>query len=229
MSLESSHTQRDAPPQLIETLRSDEQGKIPLLHRHLQRLHRSAQYLEYVCPVHAIEQALVKAAEGAQGEHHRLRLLLQAHGGFNITVQAFDYNPGRPAQKVGIARPRLDASSIWLRHKTTRRPLYDQAQSWLQQHPTWFDLIFLNQKNELCEGSRSNLYLLLDGQWYTPPQICGVLPGIQRGILLEAGLVRERVLPRSALADAKALRLSNALHGWFDVKLDQPDPVEHPL
>ena len=83
----------------------------------------------------------------------------------------------------------------------------------------FFDLIFLNEREELCEGSRSNIYLKKDGQWLTPLLTSGLLGGVQRRQLLETGQVRESKLTRADLLHPHAeIRLSNGLRGWFNVR-----------
>src|SRR3546814_5116155 len=68
--------------------------------------------------------------------------------------------------------------------------------------------------SDVCEGSRSNVYIRNDdGAWLTPPISCGLLPGVQRQALLDEGLVREAVLSRSDFQNAPVLRVSNALRG----------------
>jgi len=205
-------------PSLIETLRTTDAGDIPLLARHLRRLQASARTLNYPCPRVEIEQSLRAMAHQNQGQAQRLRLLLHADGRFESSRQPLA-SPGDHLVVV-LAAARLHASDIWLQHKTTRRPLYDKANLWLQACPEYFDCLFLNQHDQVCEGSRSNVYLRLDGHWYTPPLTCGVLPGIMRETLLESGQVREQILHSTDLAAAEGMRISNAVHGWRDVRFD---------
>jgi 4-amino-4-deoxychorismate lyase len=115
----------------------------------------------------------------------------------------------------------LDSTQPLLRHKTTHRPWYDDVTNWLASHPGVFDAILANERGELCEGSRTNLYLLLGGKWFTPPVSCGCLPGVQRAALLDEGLVEERLLYEDDLSRARGIRLSNALRGWMSVTLVQ--------
>jgi len=220
MLLESPVATDMTKPSLIETMHSTAKGEIPLLARHLRRLHASAQTLGYPCPLPEIEQVLLTAAHQAQAQ--RLRLLLHPGGRFESSHQPLpDASVKNSPQLVILAEPRLDASDFWLYHKTTHRPLYARATSWLQSNPEYIDCLFLNQHHQLCEGSISNLYLQLDGAWYTPPITCGVLPGIMRETLLESGEVRERILHLDDLAVAQGVRISNAVRGWLDVCLDQ--------
>ena len=39
------------------------------------------------------------------------------------------------------------------------------------------EVVFLNKKGELTEGTRTNLFLELDGRLFTPAPTCGLLPG----------------------------------------------------
>lgn len=211
-------------PELIETMLVTSGRHIPLLHRHLARLNASAQALGYPCDLPAIE-ADVRAAAGmalAQGPH-RLRLLLNSAG--DRTVQASPLPALGPVQRVMLATEPLDAAEPLLRHKTTHRPWYRASTAWLAEHPKVFDLIYLNTRGELCEGTRTNVYLKLAGQWFTPAVTSGCLPGVQRAELLEQGAAQERVLTAAMLRQAEGIRLSNALRGWFDVVLAAPADV----
>jgi len=205
-------------PELIETILIAADGGVPLLPRHLARLQASARALDYRCDLAAIETDIRAAASllVTPGQH-RLRLLLEPSG--HRAIQAAPLPPLAPGQQVMLAPDMLDADEPLLRYKTTHRPWYAAAAQWLPAHPQVFDMVYINGRGELCEGSRSNLYLKLDGRWYTPPVSCGCLPGVQRAALLEDGQARERVLPVALLREAEAIRLSNALRGWFDVAL----------
>ncbi|ANY15142.1 aminotransferase class IV family protein [Bordetella pseudohinzii] len=205
-------------PELIETLLVTADRSLPLLGRHLTRLAASAQALSYRCDEAAIERDILAAARGLPGlEPQRLRLLLERGGQYSIHTAPLAPLP--LVQEILLSPEPLDSREPLLRYKTTFRPWYAKAADWLPAHPQIFDMVFFNEKGQLCEGSRSNLYLLLRGQWYTPPVECGLLPGVQRAELLETGQVRERVLEVDDLRRAEGLRLSNALRGWMDVTL----------
>jgi len=206
------------PPQLIETIRIDADGAIPLLSRHLLRLSGSCAALGYAWPEAALLTALQDTAAALPaGRAHRLRLLLDRDGSWTMQTAGLPALP--PLPKVAVAPQALDSQAPLLRHKTTHRPWYAEATDWLAAHPDHFDLLFFNERGELCEGSRSNVYLLRDGRWLTPPAACGLLPGVQRAQLLDEGQAAEAVLTVRDLRDAQGLRLSNALRGWFDVAL----------
>ena len=206
-------------PELIETMLVDADGTIPLLPRHLARLEASCKALDYPWEsVQVIERALYTAVLAlATPGAHRLRLLLNRTG--HRTIQTAPLPALSSRQYVMLSDEVLDADEPLLRYKTTYRPWYADATSWLTVRPEVFDLLYLNQRGELCEGSRSNVYLLIRGVWYTPPVTSGCLPGVQRAEVLEREQAHERVLTLQDLHDAGGIRLSNALRGWFDVTL----------
>jgi len=207
-------------PQLIETMRVDADGAMPLLARHVQRLAGSCAALGYAWPEAELLMALQEAAAALPaGRPHRLRLLLDRRGSW--TMQSSELPELTLPVRVAVSPRPLDSHALLLRHKTTHRPWYSAAAGWLDAHPDHFDVLFFNERGELCEGSRSNVYVLQDGQWLTPAASCGLLPGVQRAQLLDEGKARESVLTAQDLRTAQGLRLSNALRGWFDATLQR--------
>ena len=206
---------------LIETMHASSTGEVALLELHLDRLLRSAQTLGYeTTGREAIRSRVIGHlfSHPMPGRQQRVRLLMDHVG--QIQIESYALTALSDLPLVAISPLRLDSRAFFLQHKTTYRPWYADATSWLGSHPNFFDLIFLNEKNEVCEGSRSNIYLLQDGVWVTPPLSCGLLAGVLRRQLLASGKVVERTIPASALEATHAqLRLSNALRGWFDVQL----------
>ena len=63
------------------------------------------------------------------------------------------------------------------------------------------EAIFANTKGELCEGTGTNIAVLVDGELVTPPLSSGCLAGVTRELAIEhCGLV-ERSLPFDVLVD----------------------------
>jgi branched-chain amino acid aminotransferase len=73
------------------------------------------------------------------------------------------------------------------------------------------DALLLNRQGFVAETSAANLFVLLQGQWFTPPVADGALPGIRRAQLLEAGRVQEAPLSPVQLLHAEAIFAGNAL------------------
>lgn len=210
------------PPGLIETMYADGAG-IRFLARHLARLAASAEALGLVCPLDALEGALCEAAAGLTAPR-RMRLQLEPDGTHQIACAqlppASATTPG-----VALAAQRVSADDFLLRHKTTRRAVYDAARAVLPGDGSVLDALLLNQDGEVCEGAITNVFALIGGRLVTPPVSCGLLPGIMRGHVIEAYGAREAVLRSSDLAQAERLFLTNAVRGMIEVRLT-PGPWE---
>jgi branched-chain amino acid aminotransferase len=77
------------------------------------------------------------------------------------------------------------------------------------------EAIFANTRGELCEGTGSNVFVVVGGQILTPPVDSGLLPGITRALVLEwcrdAGLpIQEATLPLSVLQDAEEVFITSS-------------------
>lgn len=214
----------DAGIQLIETMRVEPGPSIPLLPWHRRRLQASCQALGYVWPGEALFTDLGRLSAGLDAQqNHRVRLLVDVNGAYTLTANPLPPTP-QPVQ-ILLAHEALHGDAHWLLHKTTQRPWYASSQHWLAAHPNVFDILFCNEKDELCEGSRTNVYIKNEqGEWLTPALQSGLLPGVMRQHLLDRGLVREALLSRADLLSASALRISNALRGWLDAQLTRSGP-----
>ena len=61
------------------------------------------------------------------------------------------------------------------------------------------EAILLNSKEEVTEGAVSNFLFRIDGKWVTTPLSSGVLPGVQRGIVIERCGVTVKSISKSDL------------------------------
>ncbi|KWI49664.1 anthranilate synthase [Burkholderia pseudomultivorans] len=216
----------DADPgfQLFETTCATRAEGIRYLDRHLARLQRSADAFGFRFDADALRRAIDARCAALDGDGaYRMKLALAKDGAVEIVAAPLKPLPAGPvgvllAPAHGFAPTRAD--DALLLHKTTRRADYDRA--WQAAEALGcFDMLFVNERGELTEGGRSNLFVKLDGQWVTPPLACGVLPGVMRGVLLDdpAFGAIERVVTRDDLARAQALLLTNALRGALDAVL----------
>ncbi|WP_170478495.1 aminotransferase class IV family protein [Ruegeria arenilitoris] len=198
---------------LIETLAFRPKEGFIRRDRHLARMSRSAATLRI--PFDKV--SAVEALSKAEGENAlRCRLTLDTKGNFRLTTGALAGNPC--FWQMAISKERLNASDFWLRHKTTRRHIYDAARASL---PSGVDeMLFLNERGELCEGTISNLFLETpDGCLLTPTDASGVLPGILREELIDTGQARPATLRLSDLQKAKNVYAGNSLRGLIRAEL----------
>jgi para-aminobenzoate synthetase/4-amino-4-deoxychorismate lyase len=199
--------------ELFETLRADRDDGYRHLALHLKRLMDSAAYFGVTCDIDQARAMLEQTRLGlSAGQRHRVRLALGAQGAW--TIQSAPLTPLHEPVRVLIARARTDSSDLFLRHKTSVRSRYDQG--WRDAEAKGaFDTLFFNERGELTEGGRSNVFVRVDGHWCTPPLSCGVLPGVMRAVLLAAPKwdARESIITRAMLEEAEDIVVCNALRG----------------
>ncbi len=201
---------------LIETLRLLD-GDYPLLDGHLCRLQRSAAAFGFAFDRERIVAELRALAAPLQQGLHRVRLTLGRGGDVELHYGAIPPLPS--GQRTAFAVRPLDSGNPWLRHKSTVRAAYDEVLAALP--PGTFDLIFCNERGEVCEGARSNVFVRREagGPLLTPPVACGLLPGVLRGQLLAEGRAVEQVLAVEDVRSAAELYLGNALRGLVRVSI----------
>jgi len=74
-------------------------------------------------------------------------------------------------------------------------------------------VIFLNERGEITEGSRTNIFVRIGGEVITPPRDCGLLNGCLRQEMVEEHKCRERMLVPRDLEIADEVWLGNSARG----------------
>ncbi|TXH06624.1 MAG: aminodeoxychorismate synthase component I [Rhodocyclaceae bacterium] len=197
---------------LIETLRREE-GAYPRLAGHLERLRRSAEYLGFSFDE---REVIATLAEQPVSGIWRVRLTLAKDGRVEVASFPLSDEPAGPRHAL-LAGEAIASTYPLRRHKTTVRASYDAALAMLADDPQLFDVVFLNERGEVAEGARSNVFVERHGILLTPPLSSGALPGVLRAELLAAGQAREAVLRPADLA--AGFWLGNALRGMIRVTL----------
>jgi para-aminobenzoate synthetase/4-amino-4-deoxychorismate lyase len=190
--------------------------------RHLARLAASARYFGFPWDegaAHAYLDAACAMLDPAQPAY-RLKLSLQPSGAFSVQHAVLAPLAQLPVGAL-LAPDATGADDLFLRHKTSIRQRYDAA--WQDADAQGaFDTLFFNERGELTEGGRSNVFVKLDGRWHTPPLSSGLLPGVMRGVLLEQWDASETVITRGMLLAAQEIVLCNALRGAMPARLVLP-------
>ncbi|WP_086304892.1 bifunctional chorismate-binding protein/class IV aminotransferase [Campylobacter devanensis] len=219
---------------LFETmlLRED---KIFLLQNHLKRLINSARLLGFKLPMVfelcEMDEERLKFSDivgGINGGFEsidkfkdifanlradnvdlRVNLTLNKSGKYQITQTQI---PPLKSYKIAISRHLLNSCNDLLYHKITLRDerIIDDG---------LFDIFYLNERDELCEGSRSNIVLNIGGELLTPKLDCGLLAGTLRERLLKFGEIKEAILGLDDLKNAKEIYAINSLRGAIKVEL----------
>ena len=135
------------------------------------------------------------------------RIELARDGNFRVTTRNIPAPADRPQVRI---RGRVNSLNPFLYHKTTVR---SPSPSGI------FEEIRMNEKNEITEGTFTNIAVKKDGRMYTPPVSCGLLAGVMRHKLIENGTLTEKILYREDLINADAVYCMNSVRGIFEVEL----------
>ncbi|HUR20797.1 MAG TPA: aminodeoxychorismate synthase component I [Vicinamibacterales bacterium] len=200
------------PFALIETLRAEE-GTLVRADRHLARLTESAAFFGFPCDMKLLRLRLERCAAAHPVGRWRVRLELDAHGRAAVECRPLEETAPEP-QAIVLASRSVDSRDRFLCHKTTRRDVYDHHGA---AHPAAFDVLLWNERRELTEFTRGNLVAELDGMLCTPSRASGLLAGVFRAELLDAGTIRERVLMVDDLPRCTKLWFINSLREWVPV------------
>ena len=208
-------TERRPSFQLLEALLWEPDSGYFLLAAHLERLANTAVYFQVPLDRPAIEAYLTEQARTLT-EPGKIRLRVALDGRFTVEVESLARGARPRSTRVGLAREPVDSNTIWLYHKTTRREMYAAARA---SRPDCDEVILWNERGELTEASTANLVLDLDGAWVTPPVTSGLLAGTFREWLLATGQIREQVLTRVDLRQARRIALVNSVRRWGEAVL----------
>ena len=196
--------------ELIETLRwLDGYVRLAL---HIERLAASAAALGFRFDR---ERVLAQLGEVEvsfpAGEGRRVRCELRRDGTFRITMASMP-PAADGAIRIAIASRCVDAGDPFLRHKTTRRAVYERAFAEATSQGC-DDALLLNRQGFVTETSRSTIFVERDGMLLTPPLEHGLLPGVLRRELIESGAAREAPLRLDDLRQAGRWFVGNSLRG----------------
>jgi len=160
---------------------------------------------------------VVPALDAVTGQGpQRLRLTVDVRGRVKVTAQPFTPLPPGTVWRLALAGERVRADDPWRQVKTTERAIYDRARA---NMPEGIDeMVFVNERGELCEGTITNLFIDMGQGLLTPTLSCGVLPGVLRAEMLARGQAREALLTGADLRAARAIHVGNALRGLIPAR-----------
>lgn len=205
---------------VFETLKA-ERGTTFALTRHLERLTRSARGLGLPDPdLDEVRRACAAVLEANPLPLGRLRVTYT--GG--VSPLGSDRGEAGPTLIVALAGAtrRPDTTAVvtvpWVRNersavaglKTTSYA--ENVVALAAAHRAGAsEALFANTVGRLCEGTGSNVFVVLDGQLHTPPVASGCLAGITRALVAEWCGAKETDLPFEALEQAEEVFLTSSL------------------
>ncbi len=215
---------------LFETMRA-RSGRIFRLSRHILRLRGSAEVIGLPLPDRDLEKACLDTLRANRLEEARVRLAISAGTGTGtpdppdrpvptVFISAVPYRPPsketyRSGYRAIVSTIRQNSSSPLSRVKSANYLPNLLARSEARQAGA-DEALILNERGLLCEGSTTNVFLVLEGGVVTPDERSGCLPGITRQAIAELAaevgvkFVR-RAVQREELFRAEEAFLTNSL------------------
>jgi branched-chain amino acid aminotransferase len=198
-------------------------GQAFALSRHLRRLDRSAASLGLVAPSHEVIREAVSEVLFANSEllSGSVRLRVTLTGG--ISPLGSDRGQASPTLVVAVMATKAwpDSTTVatvpWVRNersaiagaKTTSYAENVVALEYAHVRGA-SEAIFANTVGQLCEGTGSNIFVVVDGVALTPTLGSGCLAGITRELVLEWTDASEADLDLGVLASADEIFLTSS-------------------
>ncbi len=203
--------------ELFETMLVKE-CSIHLLNEHLERLHSACDFFLFDFNEMRIRALCKDITDKCDPQLlYRLKLKLTKWGMINYSIEPFEKYNGEI--NIILSDKKTDSNSCFQYFKTTDRKLYNEEYLHYQQKG-FFDVIFLNEKQKVTEGSITNIFVVKDDTWFTPPLSDGLLDGIYRAYQMNVkGNVIEKSMTLDDLKNSDNLFLTNSLRGL--VKVDK--------
>lgn len=205
---------------VFETIRT-ENGEIFELARHMRRAATAARKFDIKLPGEELIRDAIAALLVAEPHHlGRLRLLFSKE--WFVAVHQSYVEIAEPAKLTVIDESRLVDPIAFKTFPYSHRTGLLQ----LAQRDGFDEIICVNELGEISEGAVSNFLFLINGQWVTTPLSAGVLPGVQRAIVIERCGVTVRSLTRNDMELVKsAIVISSLKIGLAVASIDNRDLV----
>jgi branched-chain amino acid aminotransferase len=214
------------------------------LSRHLTRLQRSCASLRLPAPDSGFLRAAVRETLAANaailGPSARLRLTVTAGPGplgsdrtiseVSVIIAITPQTPWPPTASVVTVPWTRNESGALAGVKSTSYAENVLGLRFARDHGC-DEGIFLNTRGEVCEGSSTNVFVVIDSTIVTPPLTSGCLAGVTRELVIEwCGAVEESLSEVQALAASEVFLTSSTrdIHPvarWGDYEWSTPGPV----
>ncbi len=214
---------------LIESILWTRSSGYLLLQYHLRRLSASSASMGFRCDLGEVTRALRGCTEEIEKTENlsiqpfwKIQLMLAPDGTLSVSAAPIELPTHKePIPRAVISTIAVSSADLILRHKTTRRALYDAELRTWSARTGCFDVIFVNQRAEVTEGARTNVFIQRGAAILTPPLECGLLDGTLRRWMLDSQVIptRECVLTVADLRSADRIFLGNSVRGLIEVRL----------
>ena len=181
-------------------------GEIAELHRHMRRALRTSKALKIAIPSEdEIRYEIKRVLSEYEFQQGRLRLTFSEDG---YAVSHSEYLSLKGAARLTFTTKSSDADGEqWKTYPYDHRlaiTMQAQAQG-------FDDALVFNKSNHVTETGLSNIALMINGDWVTPPIGSGILPGTMRALAIERSGVAVQDIHISVIPEVRGAILLSSL------------------
>ena len=209
---------------LFETIRC-EQGMPLFFEDHYKRLTHSAKELGMPFPVEQeeVRKWIKEVLSINKLTQARVKIIIskRLEDKFNVFIMTSPLEKSASSYSLLAYTLSRDSKSVSFRHKTTSRA--DSYVAYKKALEDGFnDALYVNEKNELIECTRVNIFLVMEDKIITPLLESGILSGVTRSKVIELtkkeGITLEEKNVHSLyLNKARGVFITNAIIGLVPV------------
>ncbi|MBT8391750.1 MAG: aminodeoxychorismate synthase component I, partial [Ignavibacteriaceae bacterium] len=200
---------------IIETMLFDS-GKILFFEEHIERLKSTANFFLFNFKEQRLSKRITKSIlQLDENKKYVLRVMLGKWG--EISMETKEFIQTKNINSIILSQHRISSQNKFQYFKTTNRDLYESEYKKYSANNV-FDVLFLNEKGELAEGSISNIFVKRQGVWFTPTINSGIIAGIYRNYLLKTQPdIIETSLTTKDLSTAEEVKMVNSVRGEVNI------------
>jgi len=206
------------PPKegFFETFRWEPESGYCRLKAHKKRFLKAAKAFKVELKSSDIDRLFQNQSFGESQTPHRVRLSFSRSSG--LTFEARPLRQLVDPLKIALSKYSLTPKRQITSHKVEARNFYEGEKQRLQSLLGADEVLFLDQEENLCEGSFTSLFIEERGKLITPP-LPGPLPGIFRAQLISERKAFEEVIPLNRFLSAEVVYVGNSLRGLMRTEL----------
>lgn len=207
-------TQKPEYFELLETILW-EHGNYFLLDYHLKRMQNSAKYFLFKFDELYVKNKLFKITSNFfSSKKYKVRLVLSKWGHLQIKYSEIEEN--KKKFRILVKRTLESRQNKFYFHKTTNR-IWDKDLK--EAKLSGYDeVVYVNKKDQILEGTYTNILIQEKNQIFTPPLNLGILNGCYRNFLLDNNNVKEKILTISDLKSTSNITLCNSVRKEIEIK-----------
>lgn len=188
-----------------------ENGQIFLETYHFERLKKSADFFLFKYNEKgAMEQVNNYIADLDKKKKYKIRLKIHKWGNSEIESDEIEEN-GDKKLRIYLSEDKINSLNKFQYFKTSNREFYDtEFNKYCREG--FDDVLFMNEKSEIAETARTNIFIKIGNETFTPPVSAGILNGCFRRYILENNeSIKEHVLTLKDLLKADEIFLANSV------------------